>query len=110
MNCCKKLKDGHSSLKATQLKVLTKRQPAPYGNCINGWEGTWENMRERDIAMDKKLFEIIDWIPPYSQQVCRSCPTLIILFDDISLCNYRIIFKILLKFRYRQNFENITRY
>ena len=33
-----------------------------------------------------------------------------ISFDDISLCNYRIIFKISLKYRYRQNFENITRY
>ena len=33
-----------------------------------------------------------------------------ISFDDISLCNYRVIFKISLKYRYRILFENITRY
>ena len=31
-----------------------------------------------------------------------------ISFDDISLCNYRVIFKILLEYRYRIFFENIT--
>ena len=33
-----------------------------------------------------------------------------ISFDDISLSNYRIIFKISYKYRYRIFFENITRY
>ena len=37
-------------------------------------------------------------------------PALRISFDDISLCNYRVIFKISLKYRYRIFFENITRY
>ena len=39
-----------------------------------------------------------------------SHPALTISFDDISLCNYRIIFKISLKYRYRIFFENITRH
>ena len=33
-----------------------------------------------------------------------------ISFDDISLCNYRVIFKISLKYWYRIFLENITRY
>ena len=37
-------------------------------------------------------------------------PALRISFDDISLSNYRIIFKISYKYRYRIFFENITRY
>ena len=40
--------------------------------------------------------------------MCRTA--LRISFDDISLCNYRVIFKISLKYRYRIFFENITWY
>ena len=37
-------------------------------------------------------------------------PALCISFDDIQLCNYRIIVKISLNYHCRQNFENTTQY
>ena len=42
------------------LKVSTKRQPAPYGHCTSDW---------RDTGTDLRIFENLDFIPTYSQEV-----------------------------------------
>ena len=47
-----------------------------------------------------KIGSPILWSPSEPQLVCPG-PALRISFDDISLCNYRVIFKISLEYRYR---------
>ena len=42
------------------LKVSTKRQPAPYGHCTSDWNET---------DTDPRIFDNLDFIPPYSQEV-----------------------------------------
>ena len=64
--------------------------------------------QEEEVKNAKKEVDVLQHqikaLPEASGSALR------ISFDDISLCNYRTIFKILLKYRYRIFFENITRY
>ena len=56
--------------KKAQSKVLTKREPAPYGHCTSTWEETLEGMGGDGRRMIEQLFGILGYIPPYSQEVC----------------------------------------
>ena len=58
--------------KKSHLKVLTKREPAPYGHCTSDWEKTLEGMDGYGRRMIERLFGFLGYGPPYSQDVCTT--------------------------------------
>ena len=70
------------------------------------WRINTKNPMIGDLVLERVFMEPIN---RYKDETDLGS-ALRISFDDISLCNYRIIFKISLKYHCRQHFENIIRY
>ena len=87
--------------------ISTKPQAAAESNMkksppVDEHDADEDDLSGDDTSKDGSVDDTVDEPGPG--------PALRISFDDISLSNYRIIFKISYQYRYRIYFENITRY